>query len=191
MYTFNNRKHAKIVKCKILCSGGCCGFLCDFKRNLFLKFYVIECWNASSVTQENWVKGQINVYTPTKHAHELCSHISRETKPLLSPPQSHPIRVECTSPCLTEKSCTCTKLPFLCMLELTAQVKEGVCTLCRANSNALPTINTDLNRQCVLLPVLSFSLLHTRWLTDNTLQCDCWNWRLLLQAGLYLSFINI
>lgn len=102
-----------------------------------------------------------NVNTPTQHAHKVCTHSSREAKALLSLPQSHTIRVEWRSPCVAEKFWTCTKLLLLCMLELTGQANEGVCSLCRANSKALPTINTHLIRQCVLLPVLSCLLLHT------------------------------
>lgn len=59
------------------------------------------------------------------------------------------------------------------MLKLTAQANEGVRIQCSANSQAQRSINTDLIRQRVLLPVLSCLLLHTQWPTDNTLQCDC------------------
>lgn len=70
----------------------------------------------------------------------------------------------------------------------TAQAKGRVCTLCRTTGKVLPTANIDLIRQRVLLPVRSCLLLHTRWLADNTLQCDCWNWRLLGSKS--LSFFH-
>lgn len=80
---------------------------------------------------------------------------------------------------------------YACMKKLMVKANEAVfLTLCHAISQVLHSINTDLIRQLVLLPVFSCLLLQTWWLTDNTLQCDCWNWSLLLHATLYLSYLS-
>lgn len=78
-------------------------------------------------------------------------------------PSQHVIRVACGCPHMTKKIFCLHKTSPPFYIKLTAWANEGVCVLCSTNSQVLHSINTDLIRQRVLLPVLSCVLSHRQW----------------------------